>query len=74
MGHGVLVLARFELKGDGVQFSNLAQSPTEGSAFSMATVFGMLILDTFLYLILTWLVFDSDFNYPHLTIFVVKQE
>ncbi|XP_041455377.1 phospholipid-transporting ATPase ABCA3-like, partial [Lytechinus variegatus] len=54
MGQGVLVLARFELKGEGVQFSNIGVSPSEGSNFTMATVFGMLILDTVLYLLLTW--------------------
>lgn len=54
MGEGVLVLARYELKGEGAQFSNIGESPSEGSTFSMGSVFGMLILDTVLYLLITW--------------------
>ncbi|XP_030830907.1 ATP-binding cassette transporter subfamily A isoform X1 [Strongylocentrotus purpuratus] len=56
MGEGVLVLARYELKGEGAQFSNIGESPSEGSTFSMGSVFGMLILDTVLYLLITWYV------------------
>lgn len=67
MAHGIYVLARYELTGVGVQFSNLSLSPIEGSTFSMATIFGMLILDTVFYLLLTWYieaVFPGTYGIP----------
>eukprot|EP00043_Microstomoeca_roanoka_P013498 m.132210 g.132210 ORF g.132210 m.132210 type:complete len:1829 (+) comp15771_c0_seq2:231-5717(+) len=54
VGIGAYVLAHFESSGEGLSFSNLSDGPTEKDSFSMADVFGMLILDTVLYLLLTW--------------------
>ena len=42
------------LAGKGAKFSNLSDPASELDSFSMATVLGMLILDTFLYLMVTW--------------------
>ncbi|XP_072168711.1 phospholipid-transporting ATPase ABCA3-like [Diadema setosum] len=67
MGQGVGVLGRFEVKGEGITFATLTESPTEGSTFSMATVYGMLILDTVIYLLLTWYieaVFPGTYGIP----------
>eukprot|EP00051_Salpingoeca_urceolata_P022285 m.359766 g.359766 ORF g.359766 m.359766 type:complete len:1971 (+) comp19951_c3_seq13:616-6528(+) len=54
VGIGAQILSRFEANGLGLSMSTLSRSPTEKDSFSMATVFGMLILDTILYLVLTW--------------------
>lgn len=54
VGIGAQILSRFEAKGVGLKFDNLSSAPSDVDSFSMATVFGMLILDTVLYLVLTW--------------------
>lgn len=54
MGIGTTILSLFETRGEGLNFGNVGDSPTELDTFSMADVFGMLILDIFLYGLLTW--------------------
>ena len=54
MGIGTTILSIFETRGQGLDSSNLGESPTELDAFSMSDVYGMLILDIILYGILTW--------------------
>ena len=53
-GFGVKVMALYEGQGVGLQWSNLATSPSLDDPFSMGIVFMMFILDTFIYLLITW--------------------
>jgi hypothetical protein len=55
-GIGAFIIAEFEARGEGIQISNLSSQPSDGDDFSMARVFGMLILDIILYGLLTWYV------------------
>eukprot|EP00730_Choanoeca_flexa_P008671 TRINITY_DN12519_c2_g1_i12.p1 TRINITY_DN12519_c2_g1~~TRINITY_DN12519_c2_g1_i12.p1 ORF type:complete len:1527 (+),score=451.98 TRINITY_DN12519_c2_g1_i12:2-4582(+) len=54
IGVGSNILASREASGQGVTFDNLSDPASELDDFSMASVFGMLILDTILYLLVTW--------------------
>ena len=46
--------ARFEEQGIGLQWSNLNSSPMSGDEFSVGGAMLMLIVDSFIYGILTW--------------------
>lgn len=53
MGIGANILSQFESSGAGLQLSELNVSPSN-DGFSMASVFGMLVVDLLLYLLLAW--------------------
>ncbi|XP_071785236.1 phospholipid-transporting ATPase ABCA3-like isoform X1 [Asterias amurensis] len=66
-GFGVKVMALYEGQGVGLQWSNLATSPSLDDPFSMGIVFMMFILDTFIYLLITWYVeaiFPGSYGIP----------
>mmetsp|Transcript_24977 Transcript_24977/g.75215 ORF Transcript_24977/g.75215 Transcript_24977/m.75215 type:complete len:1447 (+) Transcript_24977:67-4407(+) len=54
LGFGIDVIARHEIAGQGQQWSNLDAPADELDPFNMATVFGMLVVDTLLYFCLAW--------------------
>ncbi|CAD5114243.1 DgyrCDS3384 [Dimorphilus gyrociliatus] len=56
MGYGCTLFSIYEGTGEGVQWSNLASYATNDENFRMLDVFIMLIVDTFLYGIITWYV------------------
>eukprot|EP00047_Mylnosiga_fluctuans_P017551 m.62475 g.62475 ORF g.62475 m.62475 type:complete len:1711 (+) comp7137_c2_seq6:34-5166(+) len=56
IGIGATLIAIFEARGEGLTFSNLTAYPNDDDSFTMAKVFGMLILDCVLYIIITWYV------------------
>jgi hypothetical protein len=43
-----------QVSGVGLSFSTLSDDPSDGDSFGMNDVFGMLIFDTILYLIIAW--------------------
>ena len=53
-GIGCEYFANFELVQTGAQWSNFAKSPMSGDEFSLAGVIIMLLVDSAIYLILTW--------------------
>jgi hypothetical protein len=53
-GIGCEYFANFELVQTGAQWSNFAKSPMSGDEFSLAGAIIMLLVDSAIYLILTW--------------------
>jgi ATP-binding cassette subfamily A (ABC1) protein 3 len=56
VGIGASILAMFESSGEGLTFANLSRDPTDGDSFTMASVFGMLVLDCIIYGLIAWYV------------------
>ncbi len=54
MGLGVQVLSILELRGTGVTWTNFALPISNDDSFSFIYVFGMLLLDTVVYMLLAW--------------------
>ena len=54
MGLGVEVLSRLEQRLVGLQFGNLFQPLSADDSFNAAWVFGMLLLDSIIYMIIAW--------------------
>jgi len=66
-GLGARYFALYEQDGKGLQWDNVADSPLLKDEFSLANVLAMLIVDTFLYGILTWYiehVFPGAYGLP----------
>lgn len=53
-GIGNAYLIGLEENGDGAQWYNIASSPRDGDAFSLLECILMLLLDSIIYLVLTW--------------------
>ena len=54
VGIGTDLLSRLEASGKGLTSSTVGDSPTLNYEFTMGDVYGMLVLDCIIYLILTW--------------------
>lgn len=54
LGIGASYLALYEEKGTGMQWEYFGHSPYYGDDFSLASVLYMLLIDSAVYLILTW--------------------
>ena len=54
MGLGVNVLSTLEIRGEGVQGDNVGAALSEDDSFNLAAVYGMLILDSFIYMTIAW--------------------
>nr|XP_056703951.1 phospholipid-transporting ATPase ABCA1 [Euleptes europaea] len=66
-GFGCEYLSLFEEQGIGVQWENILESPIEDDSFNLTTSFYMMMLDTFLYGIMTWYiesVFPGQYGIP----------
>ncbi|XP_065067747.1 ATP-binding cassette sub-family A member 2-like [Rhopilema esculentum] len=66
-GLGARYFALYEQDGKGLQWKNIPESPLLNDEFSLGNVFAMLIVDTFLYGILTWYiehVFPGSYGLP----------
>jgi len=59
MGLGVNVLSTLEIREEGVQWNNVGKALSADDNFSLLAVYGMFILDFFLYMIIAWLVTKS---------------
>ncbi|XP_078606520.1 ATP-binding cassette sub-family A member 2-like isoform X1 [Branchiostoma floridae x Branchiostoma japonicum] len=53
-GLGAKYFALYEESGTGIQWDNFLQSPVEGDAFNLCRVMVMLVVDSFVYCLLTW--------------------
>lgn len=51
---GAQLFSEFEARGNGVQWDNISEAVSVDDSFTFATVIGMLVLDTFMYLVLAW--------------------
>ena len=51
---GCSYIAKYEQQGEGIQWSNLAVSPTPGDGFNMGVCMAMMLVDSLLYWIITW--------------------
>lgn len=58
LGLGVEVLARLEQRQEGLTWGNVASPISIDDNFNMAWVFGMLIIDSILYMIVAWWVWS----------------
>ena len=54
LGLGVEVMARLEIRQEGLTFANFASPVSADDSFNMAWVFGMLLLDSILYMVVAW--------------------
>ena len=57
MGLGVNVLSTLEIRGEGVQGSNVGRALSQDDSFNLAAVYGMLILDSIIYMLIAWSVY-----------------
>ena len=60
MGLGTNVLSTLEIRGEGVQGSNVGRALSEDDSFNLAAVYGMLILDSIIYMLIAWYVYSHD--------------
>ena len=60
MGLGTNVLSTLEIRGEGVQWSNVGRAVSEDDSFNLAAVYGMLILDSIIYMLIAWSVYSYD--------------
>jgi len=67
MGLGVNVLSTLEIREEGVQWDNVGNALSADDDFSLLAVYGMFILDFFLYMTIAWLVneFVIIMNHHH---------
>lgn len=75
LNSGFRLIHAFELSGEGLHLANLASPPTSNDDFSMADCLGMLLLDTFIFLVLNWYldkVFPGPFGVPQSPTFFLK--
>jgi len=56
LGFGVEVIARLEQRNSGLRWDNVADPIAADDPFNMGWVFGMLIIDSFLYMLVAWYV------------------
>ncbi|XP_072373374.1 phospholipid-transporting ATPase ABCA1-like [Scyliorhinus torazame] len=66
-GFGFDYFAQFEEQGIGVQWHNLFSSPSKGDEYNITTSIILMIIDTFLYGVLTWYieaVFPGQYGIP----------
>jgi hypothetical protein len=54
LGLGVEVISRLEQRLEGLQWNNVATPLSADDDFNMAWVFGMLLVDSFIYMLLSW--------------------
>ena len=54
MGLGVNVLSTLEIRGEGLQWDNAGSPLSADDSFNLAAVYGMLILDSFIYMAIAW--------------------
>jgi len=54
VGLGVEVLSRLELRQEGLTWSNAALPLSAEDSFNMVWVYGMLVLDSILYMVVAW--------------------
>ena len=54
MGIGVEVISRLEQRLEGLQWNNVASPLFADDNFSLAWVFGMLLIDSTFYMLLAW--------------------
>ena len=54
LGLGVEVLSRLEQRLEGLQWNNVASPLSADDDFNMAWVFGMLLIDSVVYMIIAW--------------------
>lgn len=54
VGLGVDVLSQLELRQEGLTWNNVASPLSLDDHFSMIWVFGMLVLDSIIYMVLAW--------------------
>ncbi|XP_054282014.1 phospholipid-transporting ATPase ABCA1-like isoform X1 [Macrosteles quadrilineatus] len=75
-GLGAGYLSLLEERGTGVSWPDLWQSPLYGDDFNLGLVLVMLMVDTFLYFLLTWYieaVFPGEFGIPKCWYFLVTK-
>eukprot|EP00040_Diaphanoeca_grandis_P036072 m.228737 g.228737 ORF g.228737 m.228737 type:complete len:2030 (+) comp33545_c0_seq2:117-6206(+) len=58
-GVAVQIIVRYEGRGDGMQFSNIGEAPTDGDPFGLSNVIGGLFLDALLFFALTWYITNT---------------
>eukprot|EP01135_Chromosphaera_perkinsii_P008561 Nk52_evm3s1401 gene=Nk52_evmTU3s1401 len=76
-GIGAKVLSIWEERGIGIKWSNLSDNPDARENYSMGQVFGMLLFDTVLYILLTWYiegVFPGQYGLPQKWYFPVSPQ
>ena len=54
MGLGINVISTLEIREEGVTFSNAGEPVSLDDSFNMGIVFGMLILDSIIYMLIAW--------------------
>ena len=54
LGLGVEVISRLEQRLEGLQWNNVAAPLSADDDFNMAWVLGMLLIDSFIYMLLSW--------------------
>ena len=60
LGFGVEVIARLEQRNSGLRWDNVAEPIAADDPFNMGWVFGMLLIDSFLYMVVAWCVRGSQ--------------
>ena len=54
MGLGINVISTLEIREEGITFSNAGEPVSLDDSFNMGIVFGMLILDSIIYMLIAW--------------------
>ena len=54
LGLGVEVISRLEQRLEGLQWNNIATPLSADDDFNMAWVLGMLLMDSFIYILVSW--------------------
>lgn len=67
VGIGANIISIFESNGQGLTVSTAGQQPSDGDSFTMNVVYGMLIIDCIIYMVLAWYieaVFPGQYGIP----------
>ena len=51
---GAHIIASFETQGEGVSSSTMSRNPSDGDTLTLQKVFALLILDSIIYIVITW--------------------
>ncbi|KAL5022830.1 hypothetical protein ScPMuIL_001985 [Solemya velum] len=75
-GYGCSYLAQFEEMTEGIQWHNMASSPSVDDDFNMALVLVMMVVDTIIYLLFMWYieaVFPGQYGIPRKWYFFIQK-
>ncbi|XP_071958195.1 phospholipid-transporting ATPase ABCA3-like [Antedon mediterranea] len=67
MGFAMNIISRFEIREEGIQWSNFGETPSPGDSFNLGVCFLMLIVDSIIFFLIMWYVeqvFPGKYGIP----------